>query len=335
MPKVYGSITISDIADVGRLSVYLTSNQPQTVIENPNGDAVTYTPDWTKNNLVLTPIIYFNEKQLQLPCTGLTVTWKRQEGSESASEVDFDAKFDKSIVDKFGEEIQNGLAPNINTTTEDPNTTLKQLIVTNKNTPTGQYMYIETRFFDTKSLTANRSQTAYPYSVEGSSYHRFYYGGSWSPWNRITNASELGTKSMTVMFPSGGTDISGANIINCTILSHDSSDGYLKQSGGGIAIGEGVSSVLVSASVFGWCQKIASTGYFWNRISRFRGTAETEICATITPLNASLYASTIFSPILIQVQAGDVLKLKKMNTENIRIRGLGNTYLTVQVAELE
>lgn len=118
-------------------------------------------------------------------------------------------------------------------------------------------------------------------------------------------------------------------------MSHDSSDGYLKQSGGGIAIGEGVSSVLVSASVFGWCQKIASTGYFWNRISRFRGTAETEICATITPLNASLYASTIFSPILIQVQAGDVLKLKKMNTENIRIRGLGNTYLTVQVAELE
>lgn len=25
MPKVYGSITISDIADVGRLSVYLTN----------------------------------------------------------------------------------------------------------------------------------------------------------------------------------------------------------------------------------------------------------------------------------------------------------------------
>ena len=49
MPKVYGSITISDIADVGRLSVYLTSNQPQTVIENPNGDVITYTPDWTKS----------------------------------------------------------------------------------------------------------------------------------------------------------------------------------------------------------------------------------------------------------------------------------------------
>lgn len=268
---------------------------------------------------------------------GKGVAFGRPASLEDTFEVDFDAKFNRSIVDKFGEEIQNGLAPNINTTIEDPNTTLKQLIVTNKNTPmgTGQYMYIETRFFDAKSLTANRSQTAYPYSVEGSSYHRFYYGGSWSPWNRITNASELGTKSMTVMFPSGETDISGAKIINCTTLSHDSSDGYLKQSGGGIAIGEGVSSVLVSASVFGWCQKIASTGYFWNRISRFRGTAETEICTTITPLNASLYASTIFSPILIQVQAGDVLKLKKMNTESVRIRGLGNTYLTVQVAKFK
>lgn len=122
---------------------------------------------------------------------GKGIAFGRPATLENTFEVDFDAKFDKSIVDKFGEEIQNGLAPNINTTTEDPNTTLKQLIVTNKNTPTGQYMYIETRFFDTKSLTANRSQTAYPYSVEGSSYHRFYYGGSWSPWNRITNASEL------------------------------------------------------------------------------------------------------------------------------------------------
>lgn len=77
--KAYGSITITDVTDVGRLSVYITSNQPQTVIENPNDG--TYTPDWRKQNLVLTPVIYFNETQLTLPKTGLTVTWKRKEGS--------------------------------------------------------------------------------------------------------------------------------------------------------------------------------------------------------------------------------------------------------------
>ena len=85
--KVFGSITITDVTDVGRLSVYLTSNQPQTVIEDPNSETTTYTPDWSKNNLVLTPIIYFNDEQLQLPKTGLTVTWKRQEGSSPAANL--------------------------------------------------------------------------------------------------------------------------------------------------------------------------------------------------------------------------------------------------------
>lgn len=46
--KVFGSITITDVTDVGRLSVYLTSNQPQTVIENPNSETTSYTPDWSK-----------------------------------------------------------------------------------------------------------------------------------------------------------------------------------------------------------------------------------------------------------------------------------------------
>lgn len=95
--KSYGSITITDIVDVGRLSVYVTSNQPQTVIENPNGDTPTYTPDWSKDNLVLTPIIYFNDKQLKLPLTGLTVTWKRKEGSNIESSLN------------IGESVANGI----------------------------------------------------------------------------------------------------------------------------------------------------------------------------------------------------------------------------------
>ncbi len=55
---------------------------------------------------------------------------------------------------------------------------------------------------------------------------------------------------MTVMFPSGDKDLSGANVINCTTLGADTSNGYLTQSGGGIAIGKGVSAVLVSGNVF-------------------------------------------------------------------------------------
>ena len=83
--KAFGSITITDITDVGRLSAYITSSQPQTVIQNPNN--WTFTPDWSKSNLVLTPIIYFNENQLTLPKTGLSVKWKRKEGSSAEAEL--------------------------------------------------------------------------------------------------------------------------------------------------------------------------------------------------------------------------------------------------------
>lgn len=58
---------------------------------------------------------------------------------------------------------------------------------------------------------------------------QYYYYGAWSPWRRVVNADELGVRSMTVMFPSGDKDLSGANVINCTTLGADTSNGYLTQ----------------------------------------------------------------------------------------------------------
>lgn len=264
---------------------------------------------------------------------GKGIAFGRPATLENTFEVDFDAKFDKPMTDRFGDAVENGLVKSMN---GDPDTTLEHVIITSTNTPiSGEKMYVATYFYNEKSTESARMQVAYPYMENGSQYQRYYYYGAWSPWRRVVNADELGVRSMTVMFPSGDKDLSGANVINCTTLGADTSNGYLTQSGGGIAIGKGVSAVLVSGNVFAWCQKIASNGYMWNRISRYRGSVETELCASISPMNAGLYASTVFSPMLVKVQPGDVIKIKKMNTENIRIRGLGNTYLTVQVAELE
>ena len=264
---------------------------------------------------------------------GKGIAFGRPATLENTFEVDFDAKFDKPMTDRFGDAVENGLVKSMN---GDPDTTLEHVIITSTNTPiSGEKMYVATYFYNEKSTESARMQVAYPYMENGSQYQRYYYYGAWSPWRRVVNADELGVRSMTVMFPSGDKDLSGANVINCTTLGADTSNGYLTQSGGGIASGKGVSAVLVSGNVFAWCQKIASNGYMWNRISRYRGSVETELCASISPMNAGLYASTVFSPMLVKVQPGDVIKIKKMNTENIRIRGLGNTYLTVQVAELE
>ena len=74
----YGSITITDITDVGELSVYPTSNLPLSVIYNP--DQNSFTPNWGNNNLTLTPTIYYAGDLLTASSSGVTVTWKRQEG---------------------------------------------------------------------------------------------------------------------------------------------------------------------------------------------------------------------------------------------------------------
>lgn len=74
----FGSITIVDLSDVGQLSVYPSSNQPLSIIYEPDGN--TYTPDWSVSttNLVLTPHIYYNNQVLTASTTGVTITWTRR-----------------------------------------------------------------------------------------------------------------------------------------------------------------------------------------------------------------------------------------------------------------
>ena len=93
--------------------------------------------------------------------------------------------------DQFNTVFSNGCA-NVNFTAEDildPNTTLESLIMTNVNTPNTGYMYIHTMFNEEKSAGANRSQIAIPYNSVGSTYHRYYYNGEWSAWQK--NVTEL------------------------------------------------------------------------------------------------------------------------------------------------
>lgn len=81
----FGQITITDLTDLGSLSVYPTANQPLSVIYSP--DQNTFTPNWGSSNLVITPVIYYGGNQLTAASTGTTVTWKRQEGSSAEADL--------------------------------------------------------------------------------------------------------------------------------------------------------------------------------------------------------------------------------------------------------
>ena len=107
----------------------------------------------------------------------------------------FDSRIDIKdfIYDQFGTRIGNGLAK-YDSSGIDPNTTLEELIVTNRNTPiSSSYMYIQTMFYGSKSTSSNRAQISIPYHVDNSMFYRFYYSGSWSSWREIMNADEVDT----------------------------------------------------------------------------------------------------------------------------------------------
>lgn len=88
--KAFSSVSVIDYTDVGNIQLYLTSNQPTTVIYDPNitGTAA-YTPNWSvqNNNLVITPVISYNGVNLALNAQGLVITYTRKVGSGSATSL--------------------------------------------------------------------------------------------------------------------------------------------------------------------------------------------------------------------------------------------------------
>ncbi len=107
------------------------------------------------------------------------------------------------IYDRHDTAIRNGLAAyRTNGVEIDPDTTLEELVLTEKNAPEGGFWYIRTMFYSKKSETANRTQIAYPYNnVSTSLYYRSYYMTGWSEWKSVS--SQVATTDYTGVFFAG------------------------------------------------------------------------------------------------------------------------------------
>lgn len=75
--------TFVDITDQRKLSAYITSNLPKSQMEDPNVLPHTYAPDWASTNLTLTPVVFLDQTNLALDTSGLTISWKRKDGSSA------------------------------------------------------------------------------------------------------------------------------------------------------------------------------------------------------------------------------------------------------------
>jgi len=80
----YGSITITDLTDLGELSGQIMGNMPTTVIYDE--DQQNFNPDWsnTSTNLQLTPLILYGGNTLSGTSSGLTINWKKKIGTNEA-----------------------------------------------------------------------------------------------------------------------------------------------------------------------------------------------------------------------------------------------------------
>lgn len=93
------------------------------------------------------------------------------------------ADFKLEIYDKFNTRIGNGLARYTGSADKaiDPDTTLEELILTDKNTPWTGFAYVRTMFYGSKSVTSARTQIAYPYT-NGRIAQRIFKNGAWGAW---------------------------------------------------------------------------------------------------------------------------------------------------------
>lgn len=110
----------------------------------------------------------------------------------------------------------------------------------------------------------------------------------------------------------------------------NSNSDRLTLSSGGILIGSGISKIKISGNVFGVSND--NSGYLWCYITKTRGTTNTNESIAIDNTN-TLFGSVSFSPKLINVQEGDLIRLFKEDGSTTSIRGAGNTWLTVEVVE--
>lgn len=77
--QAFSSVSVVDLTDVGVINFYLTSNQPNSVVYDPNGNS--YTPNWSSSNLEITPVISYNGTSVAPNAQEVNITYRRKEGS--------------------------------------------------------------------------------------------------------------------------------------------------------------------------------------------------------------------------------------------------------------
>lgn len=228
--------TFVDITDQRKLSAYITSNLPKTQSENPNVLPHTYSPSWASTNLVLTPVIFLDQTNVALNATGLTITWKRKDGTgaESALTTGETAKNGTLTVsqDKLAAST-SGMITYIcyisyydseTKNTVNISSDITYTLVKNAENARLAYINADTYVFkyNTSSTLVGASQSTLSALVQGVSISKWQYknsSGSWADYPTTSDNSNI-TSGTLVVKPSHSVFVN--NVAQIKLVTNDS-----------------------------------------------------------------------------------------------------------------
>ena len=231
--------TFIDITDQRTLSAYITSNLPKTQVEDPNVLPHTYSPSWAAENLTLTPVLFLGQTSISLSYTGITISWKRKDGSGSESSLTSGETVTDGILtvneDKLAD-TSSGMLTYIcyisyydSETNNTVNITADMTYTLVKNAENARLAYVtsDTYVFkyNTSGTLIGASQASLTGQVQGVSISKWQYKNSSESWDdypaTTDNASITG--SMLVVKPTHSVFVNNVAQIK---LATDDADVY-------------------------------------------------------------------------------------------------------------
>lgn len=206
MPTILTSSqqTFVDITDQRKLSAYITSNLPKTQSENPNVLPHTYAPNWSTTNLTLTPVVFLDQSSVALNSSGLTITWKRKDGSGAETALNSSEKVTNGIL-KVGSNVLASSSTGMITyicyisyfDVETKNTVnitsdITYTLVRNAENAKLAYVTADTYVFkyNTSSALVGASQATLTAQVQGVSVSKWQYKNSAGAWTDYPTTSD-------------------------------------------------------------------------------------------------------------------------------------------------
>ena len=207
--------TFVDITDQRKLSAYITSNLPKTQSEDPNVLPHTYAPSWATTNLKLTPVIFLDQTNLALDASGLTITWKRKDGTSAEASLTTGESASKGILTVSKDMLASSSSGMITYIcyisyydTETKNTVnisadITYTLVKNAENARLAYVTSDTYVFkyNTSSTLVGASQATLTAQIQGVSISKWQYknsSGAWADYPTTSDNSNITSGTLVV-----------------------------------------------------------------------------------------------------------------------------------------